>query len=484
MADSVKKKGKNSSKSTKKEYYRKKSNYKSVKEKDKDNTKKKTTAKKNTNVKKSTAKKNISIKKSKDTLKKSNVNTKVSNDKVELKNIKINDKIEELDILDNNDINQFNLDTPHVEIEEKEEKENYFKFSDSYDDYEKKEEVINLSSEVKPRKFYFSYEARVASGLITSIIFFIVAAFFAYKATYTTKDNSIRVLEQSSSTYSVCKKDGVCVGQNRVYNTNDISYVRAGFGYNMKYAHKVKYFYRYYGVARITIYDKATNKVINQYEDDLTYAKQNSGYGEDISFSTTIDVNYDKYKNQAMEYVKNIPNAGRYELSIVLYVDSRDKTEEAASVVMPLGEEEFRITTTSIGESSYEEKAPDTMWNKYRLVYIILFAIFTLLGLLVLTHMVDFINKYVVKGNKYLTRLNEILTTYEKDIINSVGDYYAPSDSKLIKVSSIEELVNVRKMINKPIVYTRVNNVKSEFYLEDRDVIYKYTLKEADLEDK
>ena len=96
----------------------------------------------------------------------------------------------------------------------------------------------------------------------------------------------------------------------------------------------------------------------------------------------------------------------------------------------------------------------------------------------------DFINKYVVKGNKYLTRLNEILTTYEKDIINSVGDYYAPSDSKLIKVSSIEELVNVRKMINKPIVYTRVNNVKSEFYLEDRDVIYKYTLKEADLEDK
>ena len=151
---------------------------------------------------------------------------------------------------------------------------------------------------------------------------------------------------------------------------------------------------------------------------------------------------------------------------------------------MPLGEEEFRITTTSIGESSYEEKAPDTMWNKYRLVYIILFAIFTLLGLLVLTHMVDFINKYVVKGNKYLTRLNEILTTYEKDIINSVGDYYAPSDSKLIKVSSIEELVNVRKMINKPIVYTRVNNVKSEFYLEDKDVIYKYTLKEADLEDK
>ena len=80
--------------------------------------------------------------------------------------------------------------------------------------------------------------------------------------------------------------------------------------------------------------------------------------------------------------------------------------------------------------------------------------------------------------------MNEILTTYEKDIINSVGDYYAPSDSKLIKVSSIEELVNVRKMINKPIVYTKVNNVKSEFYLEDRDVIYKYTLKEADLEDK
>ena len=308
MADSVKKKGKNSSKSTKKEYYRKKSNYKSVKEKNKDNTKKKTTTKKNTNVKKSTAKKNISIKKSKDTLKKNKVSTKLSNDKVELKNIKINDKIEELDILDNNDINQFNLDTPQVEIEEKEEKENYFKFSDSYDDYEKKEEVINLSGEVKPRKFYFSYEARVASGLITSIIFFIVAAFFAYKATYTTKDNSIRVLEQSSSTYSVCKKDGVCVGQNRVYNTNDISYVRAGFGYNMKYAHKVKYFYRYYGVARITIYDKATNKIkleVSSKLVDEVKAKQRFDDIDMVAGATFSSEGFKEALDTAIEDIRN-----------------------------------------------------------------------------------------------------------------------------------------------------------------------------------
>ena len=38
--------------------------------------------------------------------------------------------------------------------------------------------------------------------------------------------------------------------------------------------------------------------------------------------------------------------------------------------------------------------------------------------------------------------------------------------------------------LEKPIVYVKVNNVKSEFYVEDSESIYKYTLKEADVEGK
>jgi len=41
-------------------------------------------------------------------------------------------------------------------------------------------------------------------------------------------------------------------------------------------------------------------------------------------------------------------------------------------------------------------------------------------------------------------------------------------------------LLDARDTLEKPIVYVRVNNVKSEFYVEDIDKVYKYTMKESD----
>lgn len=64
-------------------------------------------------------------------------------------------------------------------------------------------------------------------------------------------------------------------------------------------------------------------------------------------------------------------------------------------------------------------------------------------------------------------------------------DEYIPDNSKrIVKVDSFKELIDARSSVRKPIIYVKINNSKSEFYVEDSEIIYKYTLKEADFDYK
>ena len=83
----------------------------------------------------------------------------------------------------------------------------------------------------------------------------------------------------------------------------------------------------------------------------------------------------------------------------------------------------------------------------------------------------------------YDKELSNILNTYDRVIIN-INDslkYESSFQSKKVyKVTSFFELLDLRDTIDKPIIYQKINNIKSEFYVQDSDAIYKYTMKESD----
>ena len=79
---------------------------------------------------------------------------------------------------------------------------------------------------------------------------------------------------------------------------------------------------------------------------------------------------------------------------------------------------------------------------------------------------------------------NHCQQKYEKDIVISKDGYVEDPAKKIIKLNDFEELVRVHETINKPIIYSKVNDVKSDFIVEDESSIYKYVLKEADLENE
>ena len=87
---------------------------------------------------------------------------------------------------------------------------------------------------------------------------------------------------------------------------------------------------------------------------------------------------------------------------------------------------------------------------------------------------------YMVKhsDNEYNTRLKEILKENDELIVNATSDYVIPEGANVVEVESFEELMDARNTLEKPIVYERINSIKSKFYVEDGNTIYVYVMKD------
>ena len=53
-------------------------------------------------------------------------------------------------------------------------------------------------------------------------------------------------------------------------------------------------------------------------------------------------------------------------------------------------------------------------------------------------------------------------------------------DKNVVKVESFGELLDASEIVCKPIIFSKINNVKSEFIVEDDDKVYKFLLKDLD----
>ena len=70
---------------------------------------------------------------------------------------------------------------------------------------------------------------------------------------------------------------------------------------------------------------------------------------------------------------------------------------------------------------------------------------------------------------------------FDDYIVITKDGYNIAEGVKVIKVSSFKELLDARNSLNKPIIFSKINNVKAEFIVEDESTVYRYVMKEADL---
>ena len=121
-------------------------------------------------------------------------------------------------------------------------------------------------------------------------------------------------------------------------------------------------------------------------------------------------------------------------------------------------------------------------WTNKSTWYIILGSILILLSIFALVYLTKLVLATLEKKTKYEKAVMDILTTYDRIIVEARNGYESNIVKKVIKVPNFEELLDAREVLNKPIIYSRINNVKCEFIVEDEDKLYKYVLKEADVE--
>ena len=84
------------------------------------------------------------------------------------------------------------------------------------------------------------------------------------------------------------------------------------------------------------------------------------------------------------------------------------------------------------------------------------------------------------RRSKYELDLKKILNEYDKYIVNTSSSYEYDSKKDIVKVESMKELVDASCVLSKPIIYNKINNVKSEFIVDDENKIYRFVLKDRD----
>ncbi len=341
---------------------------------------------------------------------------------------------------------------------------------------------IGIKSE---NKRYFSYEKRVTILVILTIILFLGAFYALYRAFHFSSDEKVTYYESSDSQYTVCLNKNSyynqeCLPSGMKYLSSIVKDIDIDYSYNVNFSSDIDYKFSYYVVANLKIYDDDSGKNVLYNNDDLLAERQVlSGESDKIDINSSVKVQYDKYLEYFNNYKKDYSLNAKGVINVLLYVDDSYDTRVVSSINIPLGEQTFSVSVNDINANKQSVSLNSNSWNNYNEISAFLGAFLSLICLMFIVKLIKYVTYSFDRKSKYESLINHILKEYDDSIV-SVKDYSIDANKKLVKVLSFKELLDVRTSINKPIIYSKVNNVKSNFIVEDDSIIYKYTLKDTD----
>lgn len=350
----------------------------------------------------------------------------------------------------------------------------------------KHEDIVNESDVKKP--YYFGFKQRVFVLVCLIVILFGFGAFLTCNSLRLYKGDIIKYDEVSNSTYKVCLQlndvyDVSCLNEDMRYASSLVDNIPVSFTYNVDFSENIDYELAYHVIVYNKIYDK-DNKEKLLYEDkevlvDKTFVGQ---LDSKIQFDTDVLVDYKKYNdfvnNYKLKYYSNVDSF----LEVVLYLDETEEERVIGSVDIPLGVDTFEIKKHNLKNVNKSVEVGNDILTSQANINLFFGSFLIVLSLILDLRLVRLVRATFRKKSKYEIELDRILKEYDKDIVN-VYDYVDDNNRENIKVESFGELVDAAHIISKPILYNRINDVKSEFIVEDNDKLYKYILKDADLED-
>ena len=380
--------------------------------------------------------------------------------------------------------------TSSEDVEEKEiEEESKVEEDSNEEKVEEKEEKKEELPPYKDNKVYkenkgihLNFETRVIIYVIVILALFAAACLLVLKVVNFGNAPEVTYSDRGSVSYQVCIHESdyyekKCEKEGESYPTAAL--IDANFGYHGIYSEPIEGL-KYYVIANTRVYDKKYEDKILYEAEDLVVDKTELDPSTNISIQEQVTIDYPKYNKYALNYYKKYPIDSNIDLEVALYIEDRGEARKVSSIVFPLGKNNFEIEKDAVNVNNQTTTLDVDMWNEENTIYVIIACVLIIIALILIFRVTCFVLKVTTYRSAYQRKVEELLSEYDSLIVEAEDSYEPNADKELIKVDTFEDLLKIKDEVDKPIIFSRVNDVKSEFIVEDEEKTYKYVLKETD----
>ena len=200
--------------------------------------------------------------------------------------------------------------------------------------------------------------------------------------------------------------------------------------------------------------------------------------GNKVNINETVEIDYTKYINKIRPYLTQGDTESYGEIQLSLFLKDEEDAREVSSLVIPLTGKSFHISKNIISNENQIIEVSSNKWNDSNINDAVIASILIVFCLIIVYRCARLVILVTSNRSFYQKTLQNILSEYDRLIVVARDGYTSNEDKEIIKLDSFDELLKIRDIIQKPIIFSRINNIKSDFIVEDNEKLYKYTLKE------
>lgn len=342
--------------------------------------------------------------------------------------------------------------------------------------------------------FYFSLGDRIVIKVILFILFMLGSYYFLQRSFIFNSVDKIDYKLISNATYHVNHYDNYIEGTDQQYLSDYVDNIDFMFNYDFGYNDTMDFLFSYKldAILYIDSVESGKNLFTNteNLETSSVLRKSNAvGY----LMNVPANLNFKKYHDYVKQYesVNNIDVNAKVIVRLTAdFVGTHEAFNDSlkkvsyVEVVVPVGEVETNVTVKNNGvnetDQFVEYNDGELINDQFLFICIILF----ILGVMYFFEICLFVMNVIPKKSLYCKVRDNFLKEYDHLIVTTKK---APNIElyRVIECNSFKELIDAHNSVQKPIIYYEIaKNQKAAFIIITSEEVYRYILKEVDLENR
>lgn len=330
--------------------------------------------------------------------------------------------------------------------------------------------------------------------IVVIVLIFVTITMLIVQMKNTRKTQDIVYTENSNLDYKVYLKENdffeeKYLGKDNQYIASLIDYIEADFKYELEASEKnIDYKYTYKIVAEVNVGDEKNHNSLYKFNDELIEKKENEfNTNSKLKINEPVKIDYNKYNDIINRFVDiyDLDNSNAT-VTVNMYVNLIDEEVQsnaknntpAISLNIPLTTKTMAIDIESNSVNENNINVCKTIGQeKYAFLITVLFIV----NIILIINLIIFIKDTKNQQAVYSMRLRKIMSNYGS-YIQKLNNEFDFEGYQILEVKSIEDLLQVRDTINKPILMTeKLLAMETYFFIPSEKNVYVYELKAGNL---